>query len=369
MPSIEEVPVQATGLLTISLAAVAANWRRIGAEVGKDCTVAAVVKAQAYGLGAVPVALALLDAGCRVFFLATLDEGVELRMAIGPREDVVLAILAGPPPGACDRLLEFGLTPVLNDPGQITAWRRAAPGRAAILNIDTGMSRLGLSAADVTALAADPTALAGIEILSVMSHLACPDEPAHPLNAMQRERFATLAAMLPAAPRSLAASSGIFLGPGYHDQMVRPGMALYGLNPTPYQPNPMSQVIGIRAKILQVREIDEAVTVGYGATYRASRPSRVAVLGAGYADGYLRSAGNRASVKIGGRPAPVIGRISMDLITADVTGFTDVELAAAAWADLVGPGYGVDDLARDSGTIGYEILTRLSSRLHRVYIS
>lgn len=369
MPNIEGVPVQATGLLTISLPAVAANWRQIGSLVGPDCTVAAVVKAQAYGLGAVPVTHALLDAGCRVFFLATIDEGIELRQAIGPRADVTLAILGGPPTAGSSLLLEHGLTPVLNDLGQIDLWRRIAPGRPAILNIDTGMSRLGLSAADVATLAADPTALAGIELLSVMSHLACPDEPSHPLNALQRERFAAVAAMLPKAPLSLAASSGIFLGPTYHHQMVRPGMALYGLNPTPERPNPMAQVVGLKAKILQIREIDATATVGYGATHKAQRRSRVAILGAGYADGYLRTAGNRASVRIGAHQAPVIGRISMDLITVDVTDIPPADLLPEGWATLLGSDYGIDDLARDSGTIGYEILTRLSSRLHRVYIS
>lgn len=369
MPSIEGVPVQATGLLTISLPAVAANWRQLCAMVGPDCAVAAVVKAQAYGLGAVSVTRALLEAGCRSFFLATVDEGIELRQAIGPRADVTLAILSGPPATGTGLLLEHGLTPVLNDLGQIDLWRRKAAGRPAIINIDTGMSRLGLSATDVASLAGDPTALQGVTLLGVMSHLACPDEPSHLLNALQRERFAALAAMLPKAPLSLAASSGIFLGSGYHHQMVRPGMALYGLNPTPERANPMTQVVAVKAKILQVREIDAKATVGYGATHTAQRHSRVAVLGAGYADGYLRAAGNRARVRIGHHSAPVIGRISMDLITVDVTDIPPADLHPEGWATLLGPDYGVDDLARDSGTIGYEILTRLSSRLHRVYIS
>ena len=369
MLNIEEVPVQATGLLTISLRAVATNWRRVCAEVGANVTVAAVVKAQAYGLGAVPVARALLDAGCRRFFLATIDEGIELRRAIGPRTDVTLAILSGPPSSGSSLLIEHGLTPVLNTLGQIDSWRREGGGAASIINIDTGMSRLGLSAADVMKLADDPTKLAGIDLIGVMSHLACPDDPNHPLNALQRQRFVTLADSLPKAPLSLAASSGIFLGPAYHCHQVRPGAALYGLNPSPGRPNPMAQVVGVKAKILQIREVDAAVSVGYGATHTTQRQSRIAVIGAGYADGYLRAAGNKASVQIGSHKAPVLGRISMDLITVDATDIPLAELQTESWATLVGPDYDVDDLARDCGTIGYEILTRLSARLHRVYIS
>ena len=369
MLNIEEVPVQATGLLTISLTAVAANWRRVCAEVGAHVAVAAVVKAQAYGLGAVAVTRALLEAGCRRFFLATVDEGIELRRAIGPRKDVTLAILAGPPSGGVALLKEHGLTPVLNDLGQIEAWRREADGTAAIMNIDTGMSRLGLSASDVMKLADDPSSLAGIDLLGVMSHLACADDPDHPLNEQQRGRFASLAALLPRAPLSLAASSGIFLGPEYHGQQVRPGAALYGLNPTPGKPNPMAQVVGVKAKILQIREIDAGVPVGYGATHTTRRRSRIAILGAGYADGYLRAAGNRACVRIGKQKAPILGRISMDLITVDVTDLPPAALQSESWATLIGPDYGLDDLAQDAGTIGYEILTRLSARLHRVYIS
>ena len=369
MFSTDNVPAQATGILTISPAAVVANWQFLRAKVGAGCAVSAVVKAQAYGLGAVPIAKALLAAGCRRFFLANIDEGIELRQALGARSDVTLAILAGPPERGAGLLLEHGLVPVLNDPAQIALWRRAAPGKPSILNIDTGMARLGLSARDVELLAADPTNLEGLNPILVMSHLACADEPEHPLNDLQRERFAALAALLPPAPMSLAASSGIFLGPPYHHGMVRPGAALYGLNPTPGNPNPMREVVGLKAKIIQLREIDAGRSVGYGATHIARRASRLAIIGVGYADGCLRSAGNVASFRVGTHEVPVVGRISMDLITVDVTELPVDELRPGGWVDVIGPDYTVDHIAHDSGTIGYEILTRLSQRLHRVYLA
>ena len=189
----------------------------------------------------------------------------------------------------------------------------------------------------------------------------------HPLNERQRLDFMALVTQLPIAPLSLAASFGIFLGPHYHLDMVRPGAALYGINPAPREPNPMRQVVGVKAKILQVREIDAGRTVGYGAVWTADRPSRIAVLGVGYADGILRGAGNRASVFIGTEAAPVIGRISMDLITVDVSAVPAPLAQPGCLVDLLGPHYGADDLARDSGTIGYEVLTRISRRLPRLY--
>jgi alanine racemase len=369
MHSIDGVPAQATGLLTISLGAVAANWRRLRALTGPACTVAAVVKAQAYGLGAIPVAEALLAVGCRCFFLATVDEGIELRRVVGRRDDVTLAILCGPAEETAELFVTEGLTPVLNDLGQIALWRRVAAGRPAILNLDTGMSRLGLSALDIERLALDPSRLEGMPVSLVMSHLACADEPEHPLNESQRDHFERLTALLPPGPRSLAASSGIFHGPRYHYQLVRPGAALYGINPTPGQPNPMDQVVDVKAKILQVREIDANVSVGYGATHTTRTPTRIAILGAGYADGYLRAGSNRASVRIGVYKAPVIGRISMDLTTVDVSDIPAALVSPGIWASVIGPDHDVDAVARDGGTIGYEVLTRLSSRLHRIYLA
>jgi alanine racemase len=364
-----DIPAGATGILTIDLGAVVANWRRLQQRVGAGCTVAATVKADAYGLGLAPVALALAAAGCRWFFVATLEEGAALAALLHrPHPTCRIALLAGPIAGSAGDIARIpALVPVLNDLGQIADWRHAAPGRPAMLHLDTGMSRLGLEPAEANRLAAEPERLAGIALAAVMSHLACPDMPAHPMNLQQRTAFEALARRLPPAPRSLAASYGIFLGPDYHYDLVRPGAALYGLNPLPDALNPMDQAIGLKARILQVREIDAGRSVGYGARYTADRPRRVATLGIGYADGILRGAGDRASVYIGPVEVPIIGRISMDLITVDVSALPPDCVRPGGFVDMLGPHYGADALARDSGTIGYELLTRLGTRLHRVY--
>jgi alanine racemase len=229
------------------------------------------------------------------------------------------------------------------------------------------MSRLGLSAAEFAALASEGS-IARLNLVCSMSHLACADTPEHPQNARQLGAYRGLAAQLPDVSRSLAASSGIFLGADYHFDLLRPGAALWGLNPTPEAPNPMRQVVTVKGKILQLLEIDEGRSVGYGATHIASGATSVATVGAGYADGYLRAAGNRAHAYLGAVALPVLGRISMDLIGLDVTALPREACVPGSWVDLLGPAYGADDLARDSGTSGYEVLTRLSQRLPRIYI-
>jgi alanine racemase len=364
-----QIPPGATGVLTINLGAIAANWRRVQDHVGADCTVAAVVKADAYGLGLRPVARALAACGCRWFFVATLDEAVDLADLLHPSYPACrIALLAGPIAGTAGDIARIpALVPVLNDLGQLADWQKAAPGRAAILHLDTGLSRLGLEPAEVTRLAAEPDLLAGVNLAAIMSHLACPDTPTHPLNAGQLRAFDDLTRLLPTAPRSLAASAGLFLGSAYHYDMVRPGAALYGLNPIPGIVAPMRQVVGLKARILQIREIDAGRSVGYGARYTADRPRRIATLGVGYADGILRAAGERASVFIGPVEAPVIGRISMDLITVDVSAIPPHVAVLGAFADVIGPHYDADALALDSGTIGREVLTRLGARVHRIY--
>ncbi len=368
-PLESEIPARYTAALIVDLGAVTANWRALQARVGARCTVAAAVKADAYGLGLAPVALALARAGCRWFFVATLDEAAALDALLRPaHRGCRIALFAGPIPGTAGEIAALpAVLPVINDLGQLADWRAAAPGRPALLHLDTGMSRLGMEPAEARRLAEDPALLAGLPLAGVMSHLACADAPADPMNAAQRAAFETLAAALPAAPRSLAASCGIFLGSAYHFDMVRPGAALYGLNPLPNNPNPMSQAIGLKAKVLQLREIDAGRSVGYGARYTAGSPSRVATLGLGYADGILRSAGEHASVHVGSVEVPIIGRISMDLITVDVSALPPDTLRPGDFVDVLGPHSDADALARASGTIGYEILTRLGSRLHRVY--
>jgi len=364
-----DIPARATAALIVDLGAVTANWRALQQRVGPRCTVAATVKADAYGLGLAPVALALARTGCRWFFVATLDEAAALDALLRPaHRDCRIALMAGPIPGTAGEIAALpAVLPVLNDLGQLADWRAAAPGRPALLHLDTGMSRLGMEPAEARRLAADPALLDGVPLAGVMSHLACADTPDDPMNDGQRALFEELAAALPSAPRSLAASCGIFLGSAYHYDMVRPGAALYGLNPLPNNPNPMRQVIGLKGKVLQLREIDAGRSVGYGARYTAGSPSRVATLGLGYADGILRSAGEHACVHVGPLEVPIIGRVSMDLITVDVSAVPPDALRPGDFVDVLGPYSDADRLAQASGTIGYEILTRLGQRLHRVY--
>ncbi len=365
--SVSSPPAQAGAVLSIDLDAIVANWRSLEARQGPACRAAAVVKADAYGLGARPVAAALAAAGCRRFVVATLDEGLTLR-AVLPGAEIL--VLSGPLPGTAAAFAEAALWPVLNSPEQVADWRALAARRdralAAALHVDTGMSRLGLSAAELAALAADPALLAGIDIRLLMSHLACADEPAHPLNERQCRRFAAARALFPGLPASLAASSGIFLGPAWHADWTRPGAALYGLNPTPEAANPMRPVAQLSARILQVRDVDAGDSVGYGASYRCAAPTRLAIVAAGYADGLFRALSNRGCGHFGEQPVPLVGRVSMDLTIFDVGAASPARPGETI--TLMGPGNDADAIARAAGTIGYEILTALGARYHRHYL-
>ena len=361
---------RAGAILTIDLDAVADNYRRLCAELGAAAC-AAVVKADAYGLGMARVAPALARAGARTFFVAQLEEATALRAMFPVEVEVEIFVFNGLGAGRAAEFQAGRVHPVLNSLGEIGAWAAAAraAGRAlpAAVHIDTGISRLGLPDDELEALAADRGRLAGIDLRYLVSHLACADRPEHPLNAEQLRRFRAARARLPDAPASLANSSGIFLGADYHLDLARPGVALYGVNPTPGQPNPMRQVVRLQGKILQVREIDASRTVGYGATHRAAGPTRIATVAVGYADGYLRSLSNRGSAWLGDRRVPVVGRVSMDLITLDVTGASAEAARPGAFVDLIGADLSTDEVAEAAGTIGYEILTSLGRRYHRVY--
>ena len=253
------------------------------------------------------------------------------------------------------------LTPALSAPGGGEGVIRAHP---AILHIDTGMARLGLSAREFAAAIEDPPRIAW---RAVMSHLACADTPGHEMNERQRAGFAAAAARLLGVKASLAASSGIFLGPSFHFDLVRPGAALYGVNPQPGRPNPLRQIVRLCGKILQVRQIDRGESVGYGAAHIMPGPGRVATVAVGYADGWLRSLGHRGCGHLAGTRVPLIGRVSMDLVTFDVSAVPEALAHPGAMIELLGESYAVDDAAADAGTIGYEILTALGARYHRVY--
>ncbi|MEW9806104.1 alanine racemase [Mesorhizobium sp. ZMM04-5] len=359
-PSLE----QAGAILTIDLAALRENYRRLRDRLG-GAACAAVVKADAYGLGAGEVAAALRKDGCGTFFVAHAAEGLALRMALGAGPEIL--ILNGIHPGAEVDCAEAGLIAVANSAAQLAAWRETARrlGRRLPVAIqgDTGMSRLGMPPSEVDGLAAD--ALDGLDLKLVMSHLACADEPESPANEAQRAAFEDFRRKLPPAPASLANSSGIFLGGGYHYDLARPGAALYGVNPTPDRANPMRQVVRLEAKVIQTRDLPVGVGVGYGHAYRPMAPHRAATIALGYADGWPRRAA--AAAFFDGQRLPFAGRVSMDSIILDISSLGR-DLLPGELVELLGGNQTVDDIAILSGTIGYEILTSLGRRFHRRYL-
>ncbi len=361
----------ATAVLHVDLAAIAANWQDLCRRAAPG-TAAAVVKADAYGLGAARVAPTLHAAGCRHFFTAHLTEALALRPLL---PGAMLAALNGPPPGSERDHLAHDILPVLGALADIDRWTAFARslGRRlpALLHVDTGMHRLGLDAAGLSVLAADPHRLDGLELRYILSHLLASERPDDPANAGQLNRFAAACAALPPAPRSLANSSGLFLGPRFASDLARPGAALYGINPTPGRANPMRLPARLHARILQVRDIAIGESVGYNGIWRALRPTRIATLGIGYADGWRRALSTGAppvwpaSPDFDGPPVALVGRVSMDLTTSDITDHP--ALAAGDWLELLGPRCPPEDLAAACGTNAYEILTGLSPRIARTY--
>jgi alanine racemase len=363
---------RAGAILTIDLGAIAANWRGLrdaGRAGGRPVECAAVLKADAYGTGAAAVGPRLAAEGCRQFFVAHIDEGIALRAVVPEHPIYVLnGLLHGTEPD----FVEFGLTPVLNHLGQLNSWRAAAQRYNrpldAVIHVDTGMHRLGFGPDEAQALANDRGRLRGLRLALLMSHLVVSEEADNPINGEQLSRFRTFVRAMPGAPASLANSSGIFLGPDYHFDLLRPGAALYGINPLPGRPNPMLSTVSLNARILQVRRIDALQTVGYGAAWRSARPSRVATIALGYADGYFRVLINRTHVHLGGRKVAVIGRISMDLVTIDVTDVPEAESQPGALVEVLGPHLSPDDLADHGRTNAYEVMTALGRRYARIHV-
>lgn len=352
--------------LTVRLDAIAANYRTYRRLTG-PCAVAAVVKADAYGMGARAVAPALAEAGCDSFFVARLEEGVALR-ALLPNARIF--VLDGAHPDAVPALITHRLTPALNSLAEIAAWRAAADAARtnldAVVHVDTGMSRLGLPPEELAVLAAEcGKRLAGLNLVLVMSHLACGDEPTNRMNAEQLSRFKTALAMLPPAPASLAASHGAMLGVDYHFDLVRPGVALYGANPQNSAQNLMQTAAILTARVLQVRRIDSGSSVGYAATFRAKRPTMLATVALGYADGIPRTLSNRGVAAIAGARARIMGRVSMDLTVLDVTDLPQPPRPGDE-VELLGDTITLGEVAESAGTNEYEILTRLR-RTPRVY--
>jgi alanine racemase len=351
--------------LTVRLGAVASNFREF--QHLSRTTVAAVVKADAYGMGMKAVANHLYGQGADTFFVARLEEGIALR-PVAPQARIF--VLDGAPDEAIPALVAHRLTPVLNSVAQISAWSAAAGGHRtrldAAVHLDTGMSRLGLPHDELSTLVAERVArLENINVVLWMSHLACADDPDNPMNAHQLDRFRAALAILPPGQASLSSSAGVMLGKDYAFDMVRPGVGLYGGNPQPNGANPFATVAVLTARILQLRKIEKGETAGYGATFKASRITELATVGIGYTDGLMRSLGNRGSGAIGGVRAPVAGRVSMDLITLDVT---DVPGAAVgAEVEFIGDTISLEEIATNAGTAAYEILTSLARRVPRHY--
>ena len=354
--------------LTIDLEAIVHNWHFLGAQSGRDTACAAVVKADAYGLGVAKVAPALYQAGCRQFFVALVDEGVRLRGLL-PR-DADVYVLHGALPGAELDCWEHGLIPVLNSPDQIERWSNLASQQGttlrAALQFDTGMGRLGLEGRDFDSLG--PDTLAGIEPILLMSHLVSAEDPADPINIRQLEQFRIARARWRGLPCSLANSSGIFLGSDWHFELLRPGAALYGVAPVSDRPNPMRPVVSLHCPLIQTRTVAPGEGVGYNHTWHATRTTRVGTISVGYADGYLRALSNRGQVGFQGRSAPLIGRVSMDTITVDVTDLPEQALVPGAAFDLLDSTQDINQVASQAGTNAYEILTSLGARYRRQYL-
>ena len=354
--------------LEIDLSAIASNWRLLNGRAARTGgAAAAVLKADAYGLGAARVGPALFEAGCRHYFVAHLNEALAIRAAL---PGVMIAALNGLWPSTELQYVEHGIRPVLGSLGEIDAWSSTAArlGRAlpALLHVDTGMNRLGLSPADLQTLAAQPSRLHGVAIDYVMTHLVSAESPQDESNGRQRRHFEQACACLPPAKRSLANSSGLFLGPAFASDLARPGAALHGVNPTPGSPNPMRPAVRLTARILQVRTVRPGESVGYNALWQAGRESRIAAVSVGYADGFFRCLENRAVAYFDDTPVPLVGRVSMDLTTFDVTDAPGAQ--AGSLIELIGRNVSVDSLARRAGTTGYEVLTNLGRRYARTYL-
>jgi alanine racemase len=357
------------GILSIDLGALCENYRRLSAEVA-PAAAAAVVKADAYGLGAVQVSQRLYQEGCRVFFVAHFIEAVQLRPCLP--QDAAIYVLNGLQPGNERRAAVLGIVPLLNSIEQIMAWDAVAAleGRQlkAALQIDSGMSRLGLSPDEVRQLLTNPDMIARIDVTLLVSHLACADEPQNPANLRQLAALGEVSATLPSLPVSFANSGGVFLGGEFHGSLARTGIALYGGAPVPGKANPMQPVVRLEIPVIQTRMVPAGTHVGYGGALVTERVTHLATLAAGYADGIPRNLGDRGAVYFEGKRLPIAGRVSMDSMTIDITGLPEDMLFLGTPVEVLGKHQSLEMMAADADTISYEILTRLGRRYQRRYI-
>lgn len=358
----------ASGYLGIDLGALARNYEKLAAEVA-PARAAAVVKADAYGLGAGRVAEKLYAHGCRHFFVAQFVEALRLRPLLAA--DAAVFVLNGLQPGNENACARDNIVPVVNSLEQWHAWSGMAKalGRTlpAVLQFDTGMSRLGVPPEERAALAGLVSAGGGIDVLFLMSHLASADDAQSEQNEDQRAEMERVAAEFPGLDVCFANSGGIFLGKGYHGMLARPGIALYGGTPTTGRANPMEPVVSLDVAVVQTRCVPSGTRVGYGASHVTAGPARLATIAAGYADGLPRSLSGRGAAYCDGVRLPIVGRVSMDSITIDISALPEGRLTLGSRVEILGPNQGLEDVARDAGTIAYEILTGLGQRYRRQY--
>lgn len=360
-------PMVAAGTLTISLDALRRNYRVIR-DTASPAAAGAVVKADAYGLGAARIAPALYDEGCRDFFVAHLSEALALRPLLAA--DIRLYVLNGLQPGTELFCAEAGIIPVLNSIEQVANWSALgipAP-LPAVLQVDSGMSRLGLSPEEARRLASEPALLAGVKPLYLMSHLASADHPDKPQNRRQLAVLRELRDLFPGLGLCFANSGGVFLGPEFQGDLVRPGIALYGGAPNPLSQGMLSPVVRLEVPVIQTRTVPAGSLIGYGGDYIASTETRLATVEVGYADGLPRSAAGKGAVYYAGVRLPFVGRVSMDSVVVDVSALPPGALRLGSRVELIGPNQTIDQLAEASGTIAYEILTSLGRRYRRVYL-
>lgn len=361
-------PELAGAVLTIDLAALRSNYKLL-AKIARGAECAAAIKGEAYGLGLEPAARSLWAARCRTFFVARPSEGADLRRIL---REANIYVLDGLYPNATAFYLKHRLRPALTSLEQARIWARDSKGAACAIHVDTGINRQGFSHRDLSDLAHDAKLNYRLNAVMLMSHLACADDRGHAMNKQQLQRFTAARSIYPHLPASLANSSGIFLGKDYLCDQVRPGIALYGGNPTPHKTNPMKPVATLQARVLQTRNLKKGETVGYSATWTAPRDSRIALLAAGYRDGIPRKFSSSrddgpAQVWFGGKRCPVIGRVSMDMMAVDITRLTQNLIKPGHYSEIIGKNISVDEAASWAGTISYELLTHLGNRYARQY--
>lgn len=352
-----------SGELTIDLGAIRRNYKILDDRVGVSCETAPSVKANAYRLGAAQVVPALYEAGARSFFVATIDEGLELRALL---PDIEIYILNGFFEVAREVYQAHGLIPVLNSLHDIKTYGRGA----ALLHFDTGMNRLGIPADEADMITSDLSILDDIDVRCVMSHFVSSEESQNPMNAEQFARFQTIMTHLPDTKFSMCNSGGVFLSPDYHLDMARPGIALYGGHPTDSAAeNPMNPVVSLSVPVLQIHAVKKGETAAYNGTHRFHKDGHVAVMSIGYADGLFRAISNEGALYWKGYKLPIRGRVSMDLVICDLEAIPEAEFPKVGdLVEVIGVHQTIDDLAQSAGTISYEILTALGARYKRIYV-